>query len=178
MTHSLARLVATGAVLAMVVSPLHAQGRRIELGVDAALTVVRVEGINQTTINVPAQSLRAGFFLSDRISLEPTIAVNFRKVENTSVTFYGGGVGLLYHLSTDRDRPQVFLRPMIGYSGLRFVGGSSGVSIAGFGAGVKVPTGDRLAIRLGAEYMRRFEGGDVGALNGFAATVGLSFFTR
>lgn len=172
------RFAAAGAFSVLALASASAQGRGVELGVDAGLTVLSADGQSITSIDIPVQAFRAGFFLSDKVSLEPNGAISYQKVEDFSLTTYGLGVGLLYHLTTDRTKPQVFLRPLVGYSGVSSEGDSNGSAVVGFGAGAKVPRGDRMAIRFGAEYQRRFEDGDIPALNGFGATVGISFYTR
>lgn len=174
----LSRLTLASAVTLVSVGCLQAQGRGVELGVDAGLSVLSAEGITVTSIDIPTSTFRAGFFVSDKVSIEPAVGIRYQKVEDFSATTYGLGVGLLYHLTTERDRPQVFLRPLVGYSGVSSDGASNGSAVVGFGAGAKVPKGDRLALRFGAEYQRRFEDGDFPALNGFGATIGISFFTR
>ncbi len=178
MTSFLTRVAAAVACTVLAHSSVIAQGRGVELGIDAGVFVQSADGSSVTTINIPAQSFRAGFFLSDKLSLEPSVGISYTSVEDFSFTTYGLGVGLLYHLTTDRDRPQVFLRPLIGYSGVSAEGESNGSAAVGFGAGAKIPQGDRLAIRFGAEYQRRLEDGSTPAINGFGATLGISFFTR
>ncbi|HEY2065089.1 MAG TPA: hypothetical protein VGG84_03965, partial [Gemmatimonadaceae bacterium] len=75
-----------------------------------------------TTFSLPIQGIRAGFFLSPQISLEPSLRLNtVSGAGQPSATDYGIGLGLLYHLSTNRAMNQMYIRPFIGFDG--FSGG-------------------------------------------------------
>ncbi len=179
-----ARLAAVTMFSVFALSSINAQERTVELGIDAGLSVISADGNSVTTLNVPVPAFRVGFFVSDRLSLEPSLLLAYATTSNVSSTSYNLIFGALYHLSTDRTRPQLFLRPLIGYGGSRVSGTSgladntNGSALVGIGIGAKVPKGDRFALRFGADYERRFEDDPSPAFNRFAATVGFSFFTR
>src|SRR5438270_4946416 len=76
-----------------------------ELGVDAGL-MFTLDNPKTTAFSVPIQGIRAGFFLSPEISLEPSFRLNTVSGGGT-FTDYGIGLGLLYHLSTNRAANQM-----------------------------------------------------------------------
>ena len=62
------------------------------------------------TFAVPVQAFRAGFFLSDRMSLEPSVGLNYVKLEDVDA-FYTleGNLGLLHALEKFDADKGVFL---------------------------------------------------------------------
>lgn len=167
----------TAFTLAAVTPPLaRAQTNLIELGVDGALEII-LEDPRVTTIGIPIGQFRVGFFTSPTLSWEPSLALNY-------VNFEGGGdasrirlgLGLLFHLSPDRTRPQTYLRP---FGGLTTVsnGASDTDAHLGFGMGFKIPWANRrLATRLEAFLQHVFTEPD--GVTSVGALFGLSFFTR
>ena len=185
------RLTPLLAAAVLGAAPLAAQPARtvpIELGVDAAISTDDVT--DATEISIPLQRLRAGFFLSPRISLEPTLAYNRASADDGSANAFDGALGLLAHVvgsPTGHIRTSsLFVRPFAGLSRLSFdiddPDGGTNESVtqanAGVGLGVKLPVGDRLAWRLEGIYTRRFESDEFPSSNAFALTLGLSFHTR
>ena len=157
----------------------------IELGVDAAISTDDVT--DATTIQVPLQRLRVGFFVSPRLSVEPALAFIRASGDGGSATSFTGDVGLLAHLAgvpTGRARtPSLFVRPFVGLTRASFdfdddTDGSTTRANAGVGLGVKLPVADRLAWRLEGVYTRAFKSDEFPAANAFALNVGLSFHTR
>ena len=157
----------------------------IELGVDASIGTDDLT--DATSIQVPLQRLRVGFFVSPRLSVEPGLVLTHTSGDGVSFTSFGGDVGLLAHLTgvpTGRTRtPGVFVRPFVGLSRSSFdidagTSGSTTQANVGAGLGVKLPVGDRLAWRLEGAYTRALKTDDLPAINAFALTVGLSFHTR
>ena len=92
-----------------------AQTRPIELGIDAVALEVDIvsaggQSATLTTISAPVRTFRAGFFVSDQVSLEPRISFNYVKPEGTDAfTQVTLSLGTLYHFATGlryaRERP-------------------------------------------------------------------------
>lgn len=162
------------ALLAMTVPAARAQAWPIELGVDAALSV----GLDEprvTVIAIPFQQLRVGFFTSPRTSIEPTLSINHVSVDGFDVTTISVGVGVLFHMTPDRTRSQIYFRPFGGFASVSTdVGDESGANL-GLGVGLKTPFANRLATRLEAFVAHDFE--DPGTTS-VGLLFGLSFFPR
>lgn len=148
-----------------------------ELGVDAGL-IFTLDAPKVTTFSLPIQSVRAGFFLSPEISLEPSLRINsVSGALGGSATDYAIGVGLLYHLSTSRLANQTYIRPFVALDGQsgRAGGSASGFTVGG-GFGVKVPVNPRFATRLEANIAHRSSSGL--SQNAIGLLAGLSVYTR
>ena len=178
MRHLAAPLTAITILLAAA-SPAVAQERPIELGIDGSLAV----GLDEprvTVIAIPFQQFRVGFFISPRTSVEPTLAINHIDTEDVDgfdldVTTISIGVGVLFHLTTDRAQSQIYFRPFGGFTSVSALGESESDPTLGLGLGLKAPLANRLATRLEAFLANQFGDDDrltVGVL------FGLSFFTR
>jgi hypothetical protein len=146
-----------------------------ELGMDAGASFGLGDN-SGTTIAIPAQQLRIGFFVSPAFSIEPTFGlVSHSGGGLGSVTSYAIGAGLLYHLSTNRATNQLYLRPFVEVDGVSVGGtngGSNSITIVGMGVGVKVPLRDRIASRFEANFAHADGSDAIGLL------AGLSFYTR
>ena len=196
-----ARLANIALTSAVIVIPqlLRAQAsgprRPIELGVDAALAYESSDAVDGISLTVPVPRLRVGFFLTDAVSLEPSLQFHYARstVENpitgdertVSGSNYELDFGLLYHFSTDRAQKQVYIRPLIGING--FSSGdddddddtSASQVVFGVGLGVKLPSTNRLATRLEGGFVHRAEDDPFfPSSNRIYASFGISFFTR
>jgi hypothetical protein len=173
---SLAAAFTTLPLLAIAPAFALAQTNPIELGVDAALAI----GLDEprvTTIAIPIQRFRAGFFTSPTRSFEPWLAVNFAAVQGggTSSTI-NLGLGVLFHLSPDRTRTQTYMRPFGGFTSFSN-GASDTQATVGFGVGFKNPFANRrLATRLEAFLSHVFN--DPNDFTSVGLLFGLSYFTR
>lgn len=173
---SLAAGFAVVTVLAAAPAFASAQSNPIELGVDAALAI----GLDEprvTTIAIPIQRFRAGFFTSPTRSLEPWLAVNFAAVQGGgSLSTINLGLGVLFHLSPDRTRTQAYMRPFGGFTS--FANGASNTqATVGFGVGFKSPFANRrLATRFEAFLSHVFD--DPNDFTSVGLLFGLSYFTR
>jgi hypothetical protein len=152
-----------------------AQANPVELGVDAAIAVA-LEDPRVTIIGIPIQQFRVGFFTSPTLSWEPSLALNHISGGGFDFTTISLSLGVLFHLSPDRTRSQVYLRPFAGFTSV-----SNGVSETdpdlGFGLGFKAPFANRrLATRLEAFVEHTFA--DPEGITSIGALFGLSFFTR
>jgi len=182
------------AALALAAAPAAAQrgaSLPIELGVDAGVS--RDDRADVTTFAFPISRVRAGFFVSPALSLEPTLGVMRMSGDGGSVTRSQGALGVVAHLAgvpTGRARTaSFFVRPFVGFerTSVDFDenGGlfdrdarSATQALAGAGAGFKLPVGDRLAWRIEGVFTRFVESDDLPDGSAFGLNVGLSFHTR
>lgn len=172
------KLTAVAAALALVSSIASAQDPRpLELGIDAGVTF-GLDDPNVTVIAIPLQNFRLGFMMTDRVGIEPSVALNSIRADGDNFTTYSLAVGLLWHFTSFRSGP--YFRPFIGVNG--FSGDEiDGVSqfFVGAGFGIKIPVVDeRLAWRLEANFAHAFDDGDVEGGSQIGLRAGLSFFTR
>lgn len=152
--------------------------RPVELGVDAGVQF-DLEDPKTTVVGIPIQNLRVGFFLSDKLSLEPSVALNWIKVSGEdSFSTLGLDASLLYHFTADTERSQLYVRPFAGL--MRVSGGGESVNQmqAGAGLGVKLPMATRMALRLEGNVRHGFETDDIASGTALGMTIGFSFFTR
>ena len=170
------RLVCLALLLVAVPgSPLAAQGRDgVELGIDLELTY-STEDPSLTVLSLPSGSIRAGFPVSPSISIEPRLSFQYAHSSGNSITLLDAQLGMLWHVSTDPSRSSVFIRPFFGHTHAGGSFGSGDASSLGAGVGIKLPQGDRLAIRLEGGYQHSLEDG---VSSQIFAMLGISFFTR
>jgi opacity protein-like surface antigen len=174
------------AVLAggMLTSDALAQSGAIEIGFDTGLTLRLnsdkngFEYENQTAINIPLQSVRVGFFVSDQLSIEPAIGFSYLDVGDTSITQLGAGANLQYHFTADATRTRFYIGAGGGLN-LLDIGDEQETQFGlGAGLGVKLPIASRMAIRIEGSFSRFFESDLLPGANVIGALVGFSFFTK
>lgn len=169
--------VALAAGLLAAAAPASAQ---VEIGMDASFSSTSFDDIDQsaTQVNFPEQSIRAGFFVSPSMSVEPSLGFSVLDVGDESITALAAGVDLLFHFSPDVSAPQLFVA--VGPEVMRVDLGDEGESQFGLGGdfGVKLPVARQLAVRLAAFYTRFFETEALFGSNQFGVSAGLSFFTE
>lgn len=182
--HRVVRLAEHAVVGALVLGLVHpflrvaaAQSTKIELGLDGGVAVVKATGVKTVTdVELPAQTFRIGFMVSDNVSFEPFGSLSHLSGDGSS-TSYEVGAGLLL-LMGGHTETQYFLRPLVAVTGVSGTGiKSSNPFEFGAGVGVKIPIEGRLGARLEAGYERTTKANIVPASNIFFATVGLSFHT-
>lgn len=152
-----------------------------ELGTDAALSF-DLDSPRTTTLNIPVGVLRAGYFTTPQLSIEPFFSLNHNSTEGgASATVYQLGVGVPYHLSPDRVRSQMFVRPFLSLVGFSADPGGAAPSTSdsdiglGVGFGMKWPKlSGRMAWR-GEVNLARFLDAEQTSIN---LMFGVSFFTR
>lgn len=175
------RIASFAGLFCLAVSTVNAQtGRGTELGIDAGVAIGLGDN-SQTRIDIPAQSLRVGFPMTDRISIEPKLGLSIITGDGDTFSSYRAEVGALYHLAprADRMRSGVYVRPFVGLSGFSAGSDDNDVSdtngLIGLGAGLKVSLLNRLSSRFEANIAGTFgdeSNSQIGLLAGF------SFFTR
>ena len=149
----------------------------VELGIDAGASF-GLDDPHVTTITIPGQHIRAGFFFSPRLEFEPSVGLNYQHASGISLTNYEALVGLLYHLSTDRRTSQLYVRPFVGFLGVNVNGDNLTQAALGGGFGIKIPMYPRLSSRFEANYTHTFSSGDADGSNAIGLLAGLSFYTR
>ena len=148
-----------------------------ELGTDFGISL-GIDDPKTFNIDIPTGLLRAGYFITPEISLEPALSFNSQAQEDeTAFSFWLLQIGGLYHLSTNRRADQYFIHPSIG-----FTGGSEGVpdfTILSATFGWKKPwMNDRLAMRFEAGLSHRLKEGPIDAATAIIASAGFSVYTR
>jgi hypothetical protein len=145
-----------------------------ELGTDASLTV-GLEDPKFIMLRIPGGALRAGYFTTPKISIEPTLTwLSVGQEDQTGFTTYQIGTGVLFHRTADRTRSQVYLRPFLAITGGSGGGGSS-LTLGG-GVGLKRPwMAGRLALRGEANIAHNDAGNGTLLLGGL---LGVSVYTR
>lgn len=154
----------------------HRGSGQIELGIDGGISF-GLDDPNITIVALPLQDFRFGYFLSDRVEIEPRFNVNSVHTDAGSITTYEFEAGLLLQPGGDRVGRGLYLRPLVGVSGIS-ASGTNGASTAyaGAGVGLKLPFSDRrLATRMEANYSHGFSNG---GSNVIGVSIGLSFYTR
>lgn len=150
--------------------------RPIELGMDGGLSI-GFDDPNVTTVSLPVQALRVGFFMNDKISLEPRFNFNSVSGGGVSMRTYSLELGALYHLGGYAKGSGLYARPFAGIAGVGGDLGSGSDGFIGAGAGVKLPFANRrLATRLEANLAHAFT--DAGGSNGLGVLFGVSLFHR
>lgn len=209
----MSRILASIVTLALLVAPraVSAQGRAggVELGFDAGFEFSNVEDLDVDTtggaaiefgdeirIGIPIQRFRVGYHASDNISLEPSIGLDYLKVEDPtddsddadlSQTLLNLGMAILMHFRADPDNPVAYgllrgtynlLDVNTGDGDANGDGSASQFGLAA-GIGVKLPIADRLDVRLEGAFERRFENEDdlLASSNNYQLNVGFSWYT-
>jgi hypothetical protein len=176
------RLAAVVIALVALSSPARGQGGNpIEIGLDGALSY-GLDSPHITTVDIPVQRLRVGFFVAPTISIEPFGALNHTSVNGNSSTNLDIGAGALFHFTAARTAPQPYVRPFLEIVHSSFDGNASSASTTatalGAGVGVKFPLANRFAWRLEGALTHVLSHDELGSSTGLSALFGLSFFTR
>lgn len=157
----------------------------IELGADAALSFgfgAPAGTSNATQFQIPFSQVRAGFFVSPALSIEPVFGLTYSSAGGGSDTYYTVGVGALYHFSTIRSENQVYVRPFIDFMGTNASFGTTTRSLTGTvlgaGLGVKIPAADRLVYRLEANLAHNSNSNFDNSPNRIGLLAGLSYYTH
>ena len=149
-------------------------GRPLEYGVDGAI-LIGLDDPNVTLVSIPVQAFRVGFFMSDRVSIEPRFAFNSISSGDVTVRSYNFEVGALFHPGGYRTGSGIYIRPFAGIQGVSGDTGSDSDGYLGAGVGIRFPFADRrLALRLEGNLAHFFLEGD--DTNRLGLLFGLSFF--
>ena len=94
-------------IAALSLAPqLAAQSRPIELGTDLGVSFDFGGGSTLTTVSIPTSTLRVGFWMSDRVSVEPNAGLTWLHLSGESLTTIDAALALLYHFNADASRPR------------------------------------------------------------------------
>jgi hypothetical protein len=146
----------------------------LELGVDATADI-GLSGDSFTDVNVPSGTMRIGFPISPRVSIEPKGRLGVASSNSHTVTTYRIEVGALYHFDeAAMQRSGFYLRPALGVSGFSGAGSQNTVYM-GIGAGLKKPIVGQLGARYEAAFLHNFNNGSANELE---LSAGLSWFTH
>lgn len=154
------------------------QGQSIELGVDGGMSWHKADRTTTRT-SIPIESFRFGLFVSNKLSIEPSLALTFIDGQNAdpvaSASFWLSG---LFHFTGDRGKPQTFVRPTGGVEYYSNGSVSHSQFKAGGYVGMKVPIAGHLSFRVEAGYLRGFESDDLPSSDEVALNFGISLFGR
>jgi hypothetical protein len=167
------------------VRPASAQQGVTELGFDMAIAYETESEIFSVSLPLggslaalfgPQGGFRAGFFLGDLVSLEPSLNFQLLSGNDETEIAVGSSLRILYHFSADATRSRFFLAAGPTFTLVDFGSDSSTQFGLNGELGVKLPIADRVGTRLGVGYTRGFETDDFGTRNIIYATAGLSMF--
>ena len=154
-----------------------AQGKgTVELGMDGFVGVRMYDFNDVFYMDLPVSSVRVGAYVSDRVALEPSLGFDLINVDSETLTQLDFDLGLLFCME-DVGRTTPYFR--VG-GGVLLVNSELPATTqfsAGLAAGVRIPTGDRFAVRLQIGIDRNFEG-DLVESTDLGGKIGFSFFTR
>ena len=162
----------------VAVSQAGAQGRPIELGTAIGVSFDFGSGATLTTVSVPTSTLRVGFWMNDRISVEPNAGLTWLHASGESVTNFNAALALLYHFNADASRTRPYFTIFPGVNHIDAGGGSATQFFAGAGLGALFPLQERLAFRAEGLYTHSFSTSTLGSGDAAAARIGFSFFTH
>lgn len=179
--HALRFGIAAAAACLISATPSLTQAQGVpmpkELGIDAGIQFGLGDD-SYTSVDLPAQRFRVGFFRSPTVSIEPYGAYHYDDPAGRggSSSVLSLGTGLLYHLQPDRADNQIYVRP---FAELNYISAGESDTQFGIGAGLglKMPWRDRLSSRFEAALGYAFESDHLKGGATLNLTAGLSFFT-
>ena len=147
-----------------------------ELGTDVGFAL-GIDDPRSLTIMIPTGVLRAGYYITPVLSLEPQLTFFSVGQENqTGFSAWALQLGGLYHLSPDRKLNQIFIHPGIAFTGGS--GGSGPISLSAL-VGMKNPMlAGRLAMRGEVGLVHTLEDGGTPASTSLAFILGWSVYTK
>ena len=178
-----AALITAGLLTAVLAGPALGQRRPIVIGVDGAAAYHEVKGssnffevsgpVGGVMTTGPLQGLRIGFFLSDRISFEPSIGfAMLNDEEDDNVTRIGLSSSILFHTAGAVKGPFVGLGG--NYTALDY-----GTTNTQFGAhglvGDNFEVAPQFYVRLAGGAGHFFENNDMLARWTYFVTLGISY---
>jgi hypothetical protein len=184
--------------LTLIIAPvMHAQRQNntlVELGIDASFARQsfhsepdrngREVTVNVNTIDLPFGVVRAGFFITPTIAIEPAFGLRYQSVGDASSSETVFDIGLPIYLSPNRRENQIFIRPVVGLNHVSSDASDTGPGTSdtqlnvGVGLGIKLPLSDRFAARFEAQYRHAPKSDERSAYNQIAALAGISVYAR
>ena len=161
----------------------NAQGRPVELGVDGAVSVSRIDGVggagstSAQSWAFPVQRARVGFYPAGHLQLQFTMGFSVADFGAVSTVRFTLGLATVYQVTGRDARSGLFASGGVALD-LLSRNGSDVQWTAGGGIGYRAPLGDRLAFRPALEVGRAFGSRLRAGSATVSGLVGLSFFTR
>jgi len=148
-----------------------------ELGTDMGFAL-GIDDPKSLVIRIPTGVLRAGYYVTPALSLEPQLTfVSVAQENQTAFSAWALQLGGLYHLSTDRRQSQIFIHPGIAFTG-GSGGGSNPITLSAL-VGMKRPMlAGRLAMRGEAGLNHTLKDGPIPASTSLVFTLGWSVYTK
>ena len=169
------------AALAASVSVASAQQTRLpaEFGVDAGISV-SFDKPQVTTTSIPVPAIRLGFYINDRVAIEPKVGLQSFHDNTGSSAAYHAEVGVLFHFENSPVGRGVYARPFVGLGGVTGIGAGSGgaETLYGGGLGLKVPVADRFASRFEVNYSHTTAPRGGQSANDLGVLIGISIFSQ
>jgi len=149
-------------------------------------------GGSDTNFGFGSGNIRAGYFVTEVISVEPTLTFSHNSSKSgglssttSSSTSLGLEVGLLYHLQSDNTQAQWYARPFFGLDNTSSKFGSSPSSSfnqnhVGVGVGYKMPSmmNKKFALRMEAAWTDYLKSGANQGSTQLGVMAGVSVFTK
>jgi hypothetical protein len=169
------------------------QSTLVELGIDASFArtsyhsepdaLGRETTVNVNTIDIPLGVIRAGFFITESVAIEPAFGLHYERIGDGSTSRTLFDIGLPIYLSPNRRENQIFIRPVVGLSHISSdpptgSGNSDTQANVGVGLGIKMPISDRFAARIEAEYRHAPKSDHLSSYDQIAALAGISVYVR
>lgn len=178
------RISAIGLVLGAVLTGAgRAQGRPVELGLDGAVSISRVDAVGGAASSVvqawafPAQRVRVGVFPADHLQVQLTMGFSVADFGEASTVRLIVGLATVYQVTGRDARSGLFASGGFAVDLLSHNGSDTQWMVGG-GVGYKMPLGDRLAFRPALEVGRSFRSVLRPGNTTLSGLLGLSFFTR
>ena len=154
------------------------QGQPVELGFDSGMNLF-LNDPKASLISIPDQAIRFGVFVSNRLSIEPSIGLTWIDgQEREPFTTVSLGLSGLFHITPDRSKPQAFLRPTTGVEYNFFRANNEIQFAAGGYLGLRIPAASHLSVRLESGFLRRFESENVVSSDMVSFNFGVSLFVK
>jgi hypothetical protein len=119
----------------------------------------------------------AGFYVSPRAAIEPTLAFSHVGIGDDDLTVLGLGLAVPLYSDGSRGRRGSYLAPRIGYNSLDLGRGSASQFTLGLGFGVKTAINEHAAFRTQISFDYGFAG-DLKATRTIGLFLGLSVFVE
>jgi hypothetical protein len=149
----------------------------VELGMDGFIGIrTYASGSDVFSVDLPISSVRAGFYLSDRTALEPSLGFDVISGSGYTLSQLDFDLAMVFCMD-DLGQTTPYFRVGGGVLLLNVEGSGDTQFTAGIAGGVRIPTGERMAVRLQLGIDRNFEG-DFSGSTDIGLKAGLSFFTR
>ena len=160
-------------------SPASAQLRQLpaELGADAGVSI-GFDTPRVTVIQIPVPAIRLGYYLTDRVSIEPKVGFESIHDNAGTVSDFSAQIGMLFHFENNPIGRGAYARPFVGLLGEKAKGYSETRTVFGGGLGVKDAFATRFASRLEVNYSHASALSDEPATNSLGVLFGISVFSR